>query len=353
MRDHLGGGFYRYATDPGWQTPHFEKMLYDNALLASLYLRAAKIFNREDYEIVARDTLDFMLNEMQSSQGAMVASFSAVDGSGVEGGYYLWETETLLGILSRDEYHLMKMLWGLEGTSSLEAGYLARVQMSIGEAASQLKMNAEIAQKRYQSAREKLLKVRASRKLPVDDKLLAAWNGLALTALVQGAKLPGGKKYQDAAQGVRDYLVNTLWNGNRLLRAKGKGGELGQASLEDYAFAAQGLLVWSSLTDSADDFQLAARWVSDGWRRFYDDSGWLLSDQTLLPSGFGVAILDESPLPSPSSTLLKLSLQVAERSGDKMLKARAKKALAAGHLQLKQAAFDYPTQVRVLMENRP
>ena len=353
MRDHLGGGFFRYTTDQGWQTPHFEKMLYDNALLSMLYLRAAKIFKHPEYEAIARNTLDFMLREMRSPQGAMVASFSAVDDAGVEGGYYLWETETLLGILSREEYRLMKILWGLEGASSFEAGHLARLQMSLSEAASQLKIDTGLAQKYFQSAREKLLKVRAQRKLPVDDKLLAAWNGLDLTALVQGAKLPGGEKYREAAQGVRNYLVNTLWNGERLLRAKGKsakgkGGEIGQAGLEDYAFAAQGLLAWSVLTNSDEDFQLVARWVNDGWQRFHDDSGWLLSDQTLLPSGFGVSILDEGPLPSPSSTLLKVSLQVADRSGDKMLKARAKKALAAGHLQLQQAAFDYPSQVDLL-----
>jgi uncharacterized protein YyaL (SSP411 family) len=353
MRDHLGGGFFRYTTDPGWQTPHFEKMLYDNALLSMLYLRAAKIFNRPDYEAVARNTLDFMVREMRSPQGALIASFSAVDDAGVEGGYYLWQTETLLGILSRDEYRLMNLLWGLEGPSSFEAGHLARVQMSLAEAAAKLQIDEALAQKRYQSAREKLLQVRARRKLPVDKKRLAAWNGLALTALVAGATLPDGKKYHEAAQGVRDYLVNVLWDGSRLLRAKGKAGELGQAGLEDYAFAAQGLLAWSSLTSSVDDFQLASHWVKAAWQRFYGDTGWLLSDQSLLPSGVGMWMLDEGPLPSPSSTLLRVSLQVAERNGDKMLRARAKKALAAGHVELQQTAFDHPTQVSLLADYHP
>jgi len=350
MRDHLSGGFFRYTSDPGWQTPHFEKMLYDNALLAGLYLRAATIFKRVDYADIARDTLDFMLDNMRGSQGALVASFSAVDADDVEGGYYLWESETLLDILTRDEYRLMKTLWGLEGYADFSAGYLPRVQMSLDAAASQLQINKGLAQKHYSSAREKLLRVRARRHLPVDDKRLAAWNGLALTALAEAARLPSGKKYRDAAKGVRDYLLNTLWDGQRLLRAKGKRGELGQAGLEDYAFAAQGLLAWAELTNHDDDFQLVARWVNDAWQRFYSDTGWLLSDQTLLPSGFGVAILDESPLPSPSSTLLRVSLHVAQRNGDKMLLARAKQALVAGHTQLQQAAFDYPSQVTLLAE---
>jgi len=350
MRDHLGGGFFRYTIDPDWQTPHFEKMLYDNTLLAGLYLRAATIFKRADYADIARDTLDFMLDNMRGSQGALVASFSAVDADNVEGGYYLWESETLLDILTREEYRLMKILWGLEGHADFSAGYLPRLQMSLNEAASQLQIDNGLAQKQYSSARAKLLEVRARRNLPVDDKLLAAWNGLALTTLVEAAKLPRGKKYRNAAKSVRDYLLNTLWDGQRLLRAKGKRGELGQAGLEDYAFAAQGLLAWAELTNNDDDFRLAVRWVNDAWRRFYSDTGWLLSDQTLLPSGFGVAMLDESPLPSPSSTLLKISLAVAQRNGDKMLLARAKQALAAGHTQLQQAAFNYPSQVTLLAE---
>jgi len=195
------------------------------------------------------------------------------------------------------------------------------------------------------------LNIRALRNLPVDDKLLAGWNGLALTALVEAARLPGGKQYGGCGKKVCAIIYgNTLWNGQRLLRAKGKRGELGQAGLEDYAFAAQGLLAWAELTNSADDFRLVERWVSDAWRRFYSDAGWLLSDQTLLPSGFGVAILDDSPLPSPSSTLLRISLLVAQRNGNKMLLARAKQALVAGHTQLRQTAFDYPSQVTLLAE---
>lgn len=350
LRDHLGGGFYRYTTDPGWQTPHFEKMLYDNALLSSLYLRAAKVFQRSDYEKVARDTLDFMLREMRRSQGALVASFSAVDAAGVEGGYYLWETETLLGVLASEEYNLLKILWGLEGHASFEAGHLARLQMTLGEAAKKLQIDIQLARQRYQSASEKLLAVRASRQLPVDDKLLAAWNGLALTALVQGAQLPGGEKYRKAAKAVRDYLVNNLWDGKRLLRARSKEQktELGQAGLEDYAFAAEGLLAWAALTNSENDFKLAVAWVRDAWRRFHDDTGWRLSDQILLPSGFGVAILDEGPLPSPSSVLLRLSLNVAAQSDDAALKEKTEKALVAGHMLLQQEAFNYPSQVSLL-----
>ncbi len=353
MRDHLGGGFYRYTVDPGWQTPHFEKMLYDNALLAHLYLRASRIFNRPDYELVARETLDFMISEMAGSSGAMVASFSAVDDNNVEGGYYLWENETLSKILNTKELMLMKHMWGLEGHSDFEAGHLPRLQATLNESANSLKLDNGEAQKLYSSARNKLLKVREKRNLPVDGKYLAAWNGLALVALVEGAKLEGGEKYKIAAKKIRDYFVNILWDGKRLWRAKGKSGELGQAGLEDYAFGAQGLLAWAKLTKdkpAGDDFKLAKRWIDDAWKRFHDKTGWRLSDQTLLPTGYGVPIMDESPLPSPSSVLLRASDVLVKQTNDKFLKEKVQNAMNAGHSQLKQAAFDYPTQVSMIAD---
>ena len=353
MRDHLGGGFYRYTVDPGWQTPHFEKMLYDNALLAHLYLRASKIFNRPDYEIVARETLDFMVSEMMGSSGAMIASFSAVDDANVEGGYYLWENETLSKLLNTKELTLMKHLWGMEGHSDFEAGHLPRLQATLSESAVSLKLADGEVHKLYSSARKKLLETRATRKLPVDGKYLAAWNGLALVALVEGAKLKGGEKYKIAAKQIRDYFVNILWDGKRLWRAKGKSGELGQAGLEDYAFGAQGLLAWAMLmkeTPAGSDFTLAKRLVDDAWKRFYDKTGWRLSDQTLLPTGYGVPIIDESPLPSPSAVLLRVSDVLVKQSNDQSLKEKVQNGMNTGHSQLKQTAFDYPTQVSVLAE---
>ncbi|MCP4994799.1 MAG: thioredoxin domain-containing protein, partial [Gammaproteobacteria bacterium] len=100
MRDHLAGGFFRYTVDPGWQTPHYEKMLYSQALLSRLYLQAAKVLQRDDYKTVARDTLDFTLKVFAGREGGFIASLSAVDPNNVEGGGYLWHTQALQRLLT-------------------------------------------------------------------------------------------------------------------------------------------------------------------------------------------------------------------------------------------------------------
>lgn len=355
IRDHLGGGFFRYTVDPGWQTPHFEKMLYDNALLAKLYLRAARVLNRPDYENIGRETLDFMVSEMVGPSGAMVSSFSAIDDANTEGGYYLWRKETLARLLTSDELTIVNALWGMQGHDELEAGHLPRLNGTLKEVATDLHMDIQKAEALLSSAREKLLNARAKRMLPVDDKYLAALNGLALAALIEGTRLTDGQKYVAPAKNIRDYLVNVLWDGKRLLRAKGKSGEIGQASLEDYAFVSQALLSWALYNRDEKlietrDFILANQLVLGAWQRFHDKTGWRLSDQTLLPSGYGVSMLEESPLPSPSAVLLNVSIALARYTHDQPLLVKVRDSLEAGHAQLKEAAFDYPSQVSVLVK---
>ena len=350
LRDQLGGGFFRYTVDPGWHTPHFEKMLYGNAQLAVLYLRAAQAFGRPDYAAVARDTLDFMLREMMAPAGGMVASFSAVDYAGTEGGYYLWDNETLQRILDKQQLALVQQVWGMQGPPPHDDGHLPTMQMSVAEAAKVLSMEMRVADKQFQLAAKSLLAERGKRQLPVDHKILAGWNGLALTALVTGVRQLDDARYQQAAQKLRNYLLETLWDGQRLWRARGKRGELGQATLEDYAFAAQGLLDWAELTNSKADRQMVRRWIDDAWRRFHDGSGWRLSDQTLLPSGYGVAMFSDSPLPSPSVVLMRTAWRLADAEDDKALRARVLKAAASDHTELETAPFEYAGQVELLAE---
>jgi uncharacterized protein YyaL (SSP411 family) len=365
LRDHLGGGFFRYTTDPGWQTPHFEKMLYDNALLARVYLKAARVFDKPRYAMIARDTLSFMTREMLTPEGAMVASFSAVDADGIEGGYYLWREETLKALLDKQEWRIVRTLWGLEGTTAWEAGHLPRQVVSPEAAARELGLSVEALRRHWVTAREKMLAARNKRHLPVDGKRLAAWNGLALSALVEGLNLEGLSKkeratYESAAGQVRDYLVLVLWDGRQLLRAvttrtDGSVTALGQAGIDDYAFVAEGLLAWSRQQQDEQAGALAQTLIHEAWRRFYDDTGWRLSDQALLPAGFGVPVLEEGPLPSAAATLQRLTGQilasgVKSAADDRYWRQRLNRSLAAAAVPLQQQAFDFPSHADVLME---
>ncbi|MGF1643466.1 MAG: thioredoxin domain-containing protein, partial [Thiotrichales bacterium] len=122
--DHVGGGFFRYTTDPDWHTPHFEKMLYDNALLAWLYLRAAEVLKAPRWRTVGLATLRFMLRELPGGDGALIASLSAVDDKNIEGGFYLWRQEEIAKGLTADEQRFANAAWGLDRPTQWEAGAL-------------------------------------------------------------------------------------------------------------------------------------------------------------------------------------------------------------------------------------
>jgi len=170
LRDHIGGGFFRYTVDPDWQTPHFEKMLYDNAQLACLYLDAAKVFNRRDFEAIGKETLNFMLREMSGKNGAMVSSLSAVDDHNIEGGFYLWSRETLKNLLTEKEYQVAELLWNLQQPTHFDAGYLPRHAMNPDQVAAQLGLSPERVMNILVKAQSKLFAARKSRVVPVDRK---------------------------------------------------------------------------------------------------------------------------------------------------------------------------------------
>jgi len=354
LRDQIGGGFFRYTVDPTWQMPHFEKMLYDNASLALLYMRAAKIFSRNDYAAVGRETLNFLIRDFKTKDGAFIASLSAVDDKNVEGGYYLWDDATLNGLLSKPEYKVVSKLWNLESKPAFEAGYLPRQAVSPDTVASQLGINVDQVMNTLGAAQQKLLKVRQERIVPRDTKQLAAWNGLALRAFVEGARMEKSDKYREAALGIRNYLVNVLWDGSVLMRAvSGKSG-LGNETLEDYVFAAQGLWQWYLLTGKKEDLRLVIQWVTIAWQRFYDNTGWRLSDKSLLPQNFGEDIVKDAPLPSPSAALIELTTELLRQKKQSSnlsgsLDSKIQDALSIGFDKLDTNPFYYVSQIEALV----
>lgn len=329
LHDHLNGGFFRYATDPAWTMPHFEKMLHDNALLARLYLHAGRVLAEPAYTMVARRTLDFLLATFAQADGGMIASLSATDAQGEEGGYYLWSDAELVRLLTPDEARAFRLAWRMQDAPAFAAGHLPLPGLSLAEIAEEMQAPpVQVAQWLAQATR-KLRAAQQERGLPRDEKRLAAWNGLALQAFAEAAQQTGDGHYRQAAQSLRQYLVIQLWDGARLRRAVIDGREAGRAALEDYAYVAAGLLAWAELTRKQADYRLARTVAAQGWKRFYRDGGWHLGEHDLLAGGGALAALPDGPTPAPSTTLAQVSLRVARVLGDRPLRERALSALNA------------------------
>ena len=345
LRDHLAGGFFRYTVDPGWTTPHFEKMLYDNAQLASVYLQASQLLKRPDYLAVAVDTLDFLLVGMRDKQGAFIAALSAVDDKGVEGGNYLWSKDQLRKILSDKEYRVYRLAWSIRDAPPFDQGYLPVTGSPLKEIAKTTGLRSDEIKNLLQQAKLKLLAQRNKRLLPRDTKLLAGWNGLALKALSETAKITESAKFSNTAQEVRNYIINKLWDGASLKRSVVNGQEVGTVAIEDYAYVAAGLMAWADLTKSKSDYQLVAKVLAQAWSRFYSKQGWRLAEKSLIKTESGQDVIADGVMPSPSAVIASLSLQLAARNGDKKLRNKAMSALNSGHEQVNQDPFWYVSHV--------
>ena len=350
LYDQLGGGFFRYVVDPVWQIPHFEKMLYDNALLASLYIDAAIILKNTNYELVAKNTLDFLLNVFRSPNGAYIASLSAVDDKGVEGGYYLWVRDELKKLLTAKEMQVAELIWKLEGASDLEGGHHLVKTANISHAAKILKIPVSKTEQFFNTAKEKMMSVRNKRNIPRDDKLLAAWNGLALSAFSKAAKHFKSTIYANAAEDIKDYIYQNLWTDKELVRAIKKGEVLGAAGLEDYAYVAQGVYDWLEYSNNDKDKRWLDELVNQAWKRFHAKSGWLLAENMLLKYGQGEALIADGVLPSPSAMVINISLKIAEKNTNSTLKKKSLTALNVGHDNLISQPFWYASQIGTLFD---
>jgi len=346
MYDHLEGGFFRYTTDPNWQVPHFEKMLYDNAQLASLYFRAGKIFNEQKFVDIAKQTLDFMLDHMQAPNGGFYGSFSAIDENGIEGGYYVWEKENWQRLLTKDEIKVVSLAWDWSSPPIIPEGHLPVYASDLKAIAEQAKFPESKIKSLISSAKNKLLSERKKRLLPRDEKILASWNALSLIALIDGYEATGLDKYKIAAENLMKFIREKLISKNKLQRSIHKDVLAGNADLEDYALVAFSLDRWMELSSGQQNKDEIASMLNYAWSNFFSDKGWKMSDDLLIPYGATESMLADGPIPSASAVLIRLGL----RSKDKQINEKAINALQIGHNVLTSQPFWYASHVSILMD---
>jgi uncharacterized protein len=347
LHDLLGGGFYRYTEDPGWQVPHFEKMLYDNALLTQVYLRGAEAFGREDYRRMALDTVRFMLDAMATGRGDFVASLSAVDDRDVEGGYYLWSPEEVRGHVGEEAWTAVEPAWGFDTTPILEHGHLPVQARTVTQVAGQLDTDEAQVTTLLAHARARLLAARASRVLPVDDKVVVAWNGLTLSALAEAA--PHDERIARAGAALHARIMQAMWREGDLPRALDAAGEpVGEGELEDYAFVARGLADWAAFSGEASVWDQAARVAERGWALFHNESGWRPSRQPVLPGSPRLIHLEDTPLPSTSATMQAVTARILANTDHEGLRQHAEAAERRLTRNLVETPFVHATQILYL-----
>ena len=302
LHDDIGGGFYRYTVDPAWETPHFEKMLYTNALMPLLYFDAAERYHNAEYRKVALETLHFTIESMRGKSNAYISSLSAVDDKNEEGGFYLWRRDELAKILNKKELDLAFKVWHLDQANELPAGNLPRREDTLDVIAKKLGKPLNLFEKELQSLKNKLKAYRKKhRGLPRDTKLLASQNGMLLSAFAKGVS------YDQSLQNYGDKLaifLESLWNGKILRRSAA---DATAGTLDSYAAASWGLLSWGKSTGDQKAIQTGLAIAKKAWQLFYKNGVWIENTNSLLPQGTKLSHLQDGAIPSAEYFLLEAS----------------------------------------------
>ncbi len=248
--DHIGFGFHRYSTDPEWLLPHFEKMLYDQAMLSLAYLETFQVTRKLDYLQTARDVFDYVLRDMTDRDGGFYSAEDA-DSEGEEGKFYVWSVEELQDILGPDAELVIQAYnasphgnYQEESTGEQTGTNILYLKADLSRVAEWVGKPEEELHERLKDAREKLLVERERRVRPYrDDKILADWNGLMIAALARGGMLTADQKYTKAAKDAADFVLERMRAEDGRLLHRYRDGKAGvTAFLDDYAFIVWGLI---------------------------------------------------------------------------------------------------------------
>jgi len=367
--DHLGGGFHRYTTDREWQIPHFEKMLYDQAILSRTYLEAYQITKKEPFATTAREIFDYVLRDMQHSEGGF---YSAEDADSLdpdeftgmtpdssqklekkEGAFYVWRAKEIEKILGKDDSEIFNYHLGIEPHGNAHSDphgeftgkNIIYVANDIEATAEHFQKEVVEIEKAIQRSKIKLFGARNDRPRPyLDDKILVDWNGLMISSLAFGARVLNEPKYMQAAEKSAQLILNKLKSKDgRLLHRYREGDAAIMATIEDYAFLIHGLLDLYEATFKVLYLENALRLANEMVDLFWDDTNggfYFTADdaETLLfrpkeiydgaiPSGNSVAALD----------LVRLSHITLDKKWDQKLE----KLFEAFYAQLSQQPSAY------------
>ena len=284
--DQIGGGFHRYAVDRMWLIPHFEKMLYDNALLARIYLHAYQVTGQPRYRRVVEETLDYVRREMTAPEGGFYSAQDA-DSEGEEGRFFIWREEELRETLGTEvNAEVVLDYWGVKQGANFEGHHVLWVPEPPEQVAARHGMAVEALMAEVEQARARLFERREQRVKPGrDDKVLTAWNGLMINTLAQAGRVLKHSPYTAMAARAADFVLSHMRHEGRLLRSYRHGRARFEAYLEDYAFLAEGLIELYQSTFDLRWFREALELTEQMLALFWDER-----------AGFFDTAIDHEPL---------------------------------------------------------
>jgi len=358
--DHIGFGFHRYSTDSQWLVPHFEKMLYDQAMLAMAYTEAYLATGKEDYEKTAREIFTYVLRDMTASEGGFCSAEDA-DSEGKEGKFYLWTWDEVRQALSSKEANFVAKVFNIEKdgnfaeqTTGRKSGVnILHLRKALVELASDLKLSQQDLQEHLELIRQKLFAHREKRVHPMkDDKILTDWNGLMIAALAKGAQAFDEPEYAEAACRAADFILGNMRKPDGRLWHRYRDGQAGvEANLDDYAFLVWGLIELYEATFNSRYLEAALKLTSDMVRHFWDtDVGGLY----LMPDD-GESLLVrkkeiyDGAIPSGNSVAMLNLLRLGRMTANSDLEEKAAKIGSAFSGSVKQSPSAH-TQLMVALD---
>ncbi len=345
--DQLGGGFSRYSTDDQWLIPHFEKMLYDNALLARAYLEAYQVTGKEEYARVAREVFTYLFRDMTSPEGAFYSAEDA-DSEGEEGKFYVWTPAELKKILGEADGMAFGGIYGVTEAGNFEGHNILHLKGSLPESLRKLGKD----EKWLEQARNKVLGERIKRVRPhLDDKILTAWNSLMISSLAYGYQVLGEVAYLKAAQKASDFIERNLFKEGRLLASYRHGPSDIQGYIDDYSFfqAAQ-LDLYESTFDLAY-LKKAVFLEKEMGRLFWDEKhgGYFFTGLDQKDAHRLLARTKDSHdgvIPSGNSVAALSLFRLAEFTGQKEYRDRADSIFRAFSNLLDRGASNFPMMLQ-------
>ena len=364
--DHLGGGFARYSVDAHWLVPHFEKMLYDNALLARLYLHAYQATGSAEYRAVAEDVLRWVAREMTSPEGGFYSALDA-DSEGEEGLFYLWTPEQVDEVLGPEDGALVRAFWGVGAEGNFEGRTILTAWRTVEAAAQEAGVTPERLMDAVFRARPRLYEARAQRVWPGrDDKVLTSWNAMMLHALALAARVTGEEAHRAAAVRNAEFLLGSLRVEGRLMRTYKDGRARIPGFLEDHALLADALIALYEATFDARWLREARALADEVLARFWEDAEGVFYDTAADAETLVVRPRDlwDNATPSGTSAAVMLLLRLGELLGVERYRQVAERVLASmgevaarasagfGHL-LSALDFHLATPVEIAVVGTP